>query len=355
MLRGSGKVLLFALALAMWPGVAAAQSQFTGLVTDESGAALPGVTVEVANPVLIEKVRSAVTDGTGRYTIVDLRPGIYKLTYAARHAPHLFAMPWNCGPASCDVNVEMKVGSLEESITVSGQTPVVDWQAARTVLGRDLIDELPTTRSIQSVGQMIPGVRLSVPDVGGERILEPPEMRTHGVGGSDQTMVVDGMSVLAADGGALPYMNDQMEAEVSVRTSAIPAEISAAGVNINSIPKDGGNVFTGAAFLGGSSGSWQSDNKTRELEARGLRKEQDRASDLLGVCWRTHQRNRAWFFAAARRRDESSPTAAGDPDGAAQSAVHGLVLRQLLRRLGCGRRQRTDPVGLYLRDAMIRA
>ena len=94
-------------------------------------------------------------------------------------------------PASfvATINVDLKVGTLEETITVSGATPTVDvQQAARTVvLGRDLIDDLPTTRSIQSVGQMIPGVRLSVPDVGGERILEPPEMRTHGVGGADQT------------------------------------------------------------------------------------------------------------------------------------------------------------------------
>ena len=124
------------------PRVVSAQSQFTGLVTDESGGALPGVTVEVASPVLIEKVRTAVTDGTGRYTIVDLRPGTYKLTFtlagfatAIRDAVEL--------PTKfvATINVEMKVGSLEESITVSGETPVVDTQqAARTVvLGRDLM------------------------------------------------------------------------------------------------------------------------------------------------------------------------------------------------------------------------
>ena len=191
MLRGYRRIFVVAIAAALWPRIAAAQSQFTGLVTDESGAALPGVTVEVSSPVLIEKVRSAVTDGTGRYTIVDLRPGNYKLTYTltgfATAIRDAIELPTNF---VATINVEMKVGTLEESITVSGETPAVDTQqAARTVvLGRDLIDALPTTRTIQSVGQMIPGVRLSAPDVGGERILEASAMRAHGMGEVSQTM-----------------------------------------------------------------------------------------------------------------------------------------------------------------------
>jgi hypothetical protein len=358
-------VIVAAVALLVVPAVVSAQSQFTGLVTDESGAALPGVTVVASSPVLIEKVRMAVTDGTGRYTIVDLRPGTYKLTYtltgfatAVRDAVEL--------PTSfvATINVEMKVGSLEESITVSGQTPIVDvQQAARTVvLGRELIDELPTTRSIQSVGQLIPGVRLNNPDVGGELILEPPEMRTHGVGGEDQTMVVDGMSVLAADGGTLPYMNDQMEAEVSVRTSAIPAEISAGGVNINSIPKDGGNVFTGAAFLGGSLGSWQSDNKTPELQERGL----DNANRVAHIRLFSAsiggpiKVNRAWFFFAARHAD-TDEIIADMPAELTLTAAHlNRPFTDWCSGGSCGPFglrpgdvERTQ-VASYLRDAMLR-
>jgi hypothetical protein len=359
------RAIVAALVFLLLPVVVSAQSQFTGLVTDESGAALPGVTVEVSSPVLIEKVRTAVTDGTGRYTIVDLRPGTYKLTYvltgfatAIRDAVQL--------PTSfvATVNVEMKVGSLEESITVSGQTPVVDvQQAARTVvLGRDLIDELPTTRSIQSVGQIIPGVRLSNPDVGGELILEPPEMRTHGIGGEDQTMIVDGMSVVAADGGTLPYMNDQMEAEVSVRTSAIPAEISAGGVNINSIPKDGGNVFTGAAFLGGSAGAWQSDNTTAELEARGLSSANRVAHIRIfsASIGGPIKRNRAWFFFAARHAD-TDEIIADMPSELTLTAAHlNRPFTDWCSGGSCGPFglrpgdvERTQ-VASYLRDAMIR-
>src|SRR5262245_7070660 len=82
MQRKSVRILLFALTcLVLLPAIAAAQSQLNGVVRDESGGVLPGVTVEVTSPVLIEKVRTASTDDQGRYTIVDLRPGMYKLTF----------------------------------------------------------------------------------------------------------------------------------------------------------------------------------------------------------------------------------------------------------------------------------
>jgi len=319
MLRGFRRVAVLAIAVATWPAVAAAQSQFTGLVVDESEAALPGVTVEVASPVLIEKVRTAVTDGTGRFTIVNLRPGTYKLTFTlpgfATSVRDGVELPSNF---VATINAEMKVGTLEESITVSGATPTVDTQqAARTVvLGRDLIDALPTTRSIQSVGQMIPGVRLSDPDVGGERILEASAMRAHGMGEISQTMYVDGMNVAASDGGQLPYTNDQMDAEISVRLSALPAEISSGGVNLNSIPKDGGNIFTGAAFLGGSLGSWQSNNITPELQARGL----DRANAMAHIrvfsaaIGGPIKRDKAWFFFGVRHADADEIVADTPPE-----------------------------------------
>jgi hypothetical protein len=363
--RPSWKSVVVALGVVAWPVVATAQSQFTGLVRDESGAALPGVTVEASSPVLIEKVRTVVTDGVGRYTIVDLRPGAYKLTFALAGFSTAVRDDVEL-PASfvATINVDLKVGSLEETITVSGQTPVVDvQQAAKTVvLGRDLIDALPTTRSIQSVGQMIPGVRLSVPDVGGERILEPPEMRTHGVGGADQSMIVDGMSVLAADGGTLPYMNDQMEAEVSVRTSAIPAQISAGGVNINSIPKDGGNIFSGAAFLGGSNGAWQADNKTPALTARGLSSANKIAhiSIFSAAIGGPIKHNRAWFFLAARHADTDEIIADMPPEVTVTAAQLNRPFSDWCSGGHCGAFglrpgdvERTQ-VASYLRDAMVR-
>ena len=130
---------VFALVLGgvlLLPTAALAQSSFVGTVTDNTGGVLPGVTVEVASPVLIEKIRTAVTDGQGRYTITQLRPGTYSFTFTLTG----FGTVKREGVTLASdftgtVNAQLQVGSLEETITVSGQTPLVDVQsAARTVV-----------------------------------------------------------------------------------------------------------------------------------------------------------------------------------------------------------------------------
>src|SRR5262249_15163673 len=132
--------------LLLLPTVASAQSAFSGVVRDTSGAVLPGVTVEAASPVLIEKTRTVVTDEQGRYTITDLRPGTYKLTFTLTgFAAFVRDGVELAGNTTAPINAEMKVGALEESVTVSGQSPLVDVQnGQRTqVVERDVIDALP--------------------------------------------------------------------------------------------------------------------------------------------------------------------------------------------------------------------
>src|SRR5438067_8886586 len=132
--------------LSLLPAVASAQSSLAGVVKDTSGAILPGVTVEASSPALIEKVRSVTTDGTGQYKIVDLRPGTYAVTFALagfnsfkREGIEL------TGSFAATVNVELKVGTVQETITVTGASPIVDVQnsAQQRVLGADVIDAIP--------------------------------------------------------------------------------------------------------------------------------------------------------------------------------------------------------------------
>ena len=258
-----GILLLFAGVLLL-PERASAQSQINGVIRDESGGVLPGVTVEAASPVLIEKVRTAVSDDQGRYNIIDLRPGMYRLTFTLTGFNTVVRdgveVP---GGVAVTANADLKVGALEETITVSGQTPLVDvTQATRTqVLTRDLIDALPSTRNIMSVGMMVPGIRLGTPDVGGSRQMEQTNPRGHGIAAKHTVQHIDGMSVNSQEtSNQQSYVNDALSAEVTVSTSAHPAEIQSGGLRTNMIPKDGGNSVSGSIFFGGSDGNWQSNN-----------------------------------------------------------------------------------------------
>ena len=158
-------------ALALVPAVAHAQpaSQFTGVVTDNTGGILPGVTVEAASPALIEGSRVAISDGAGRYLLVDLRPGVYTITFTLPGFSTVLVEEQEL-PAGFTATVDavLSVGALEETVTVSGEAPVVDVQAISQaeVLDREVLDAIPTGRNLQSTAQLIPGVKMNRPEVG---------------------------------------------------------------------------------------------------------------------------------------------------------------------------------------------
>ncbi len=288
------------------PAAARAQSAITGVVRDTSGAVLPGVTVEAASPALIEKTRSVVSDGEGRYQIVDLRPGLYTVT-AQLEGFNTFRREGLELPSNftATVNVEMRVGALEESITVSGAAPVVDTSSAvqQQVLNRAVLDAVPTGRSVPTLGAMLTGARLALPDVGGTSGMQNRDLTVHGSDGRDTTFMVDGMILngLEGDGSVQSYFNDLMFEEVSYQTSAINAETSAGGVRANMIPKDGGNQFRGTTFFSAGNENFQSDN-TKDALAQGLR-----APDALNKVWDINvavggpiRKDRLWFFSSGR-------------------------------------------------------
>ena len=139
----------------------AQQATITGVVTDASGGVLPGVTVEASSPILIEKVRSAVTDGTGQFRIVSLPSGTYTITFTLtgfnkvkREGIEL------AGTLTATIDIEMRVGALEETVTVTGASPVVDLQSARrqAVIDGNVLQAIPTSRSYNNVLQLVPGV-----------------------------------------------------------------------------------------------------------------------------------------------------------------------------------------------------
>ena len=286
---------------------ARAQSTITGLVKDTSGAILPGVSVEASSPVLIEKSRAAVTDGAGQYRIVDLRPGVYTVVFALpgfqtirREGVELPA------DFTATINADLKVGAIEESVTVSAESPIVDVTTAvhTQVLNRDTIDAIPTGRTIQGMGQLIVGVNLNLPDTGGARAMQQTYMSTHGMTTSNTTVMVDGMTVngLQSDGAVQSYFNDAMNQEVSYQTSGIGADTSAGGVRLNMIPREGGNRFAGDFKWASRPGDWQGSNLTDRHTAAGLTagNHLDRIIDLTFAQGGPIKKDTLWFFASAR-------------------------------------------------------
>ncbi len=290
----------------MAPVAVSAQSAIAGVVKDATGAVLPGVVVEASSPALIERVRSVITDGQGQYKIVDLRPGVYAVTFAlpgfntvkrdAIELPSAF---------TATVNAELRVGALEETVTVSGASPVVDVQNAvqQTVLSRQVLDAVPTGRSVPTLGALLPGARLALPDVGGTSGMQNRDLTVHGSDGRDTTFQVDGMTLngIEGDGSVQSYFNEAMFQEVTYQTSAINAEVSAGGVRANMIPRDGGNLFKGTAFFSAANSSLQSNNSV-DAKAQGLA-----APDSLNKTWDFNvsaggpiKTDRLWYFASYR-------------------------------------------------------
>ena len=181
------------------PSLVFAQASISGTVRDTSGAVLPGVTVEASSPVLIEKVRTAVTDGNGIFQITELRPGTYTLTATL---PGFVTVRREeialSGTQTLTLPLEMRVGGLEETITVTGETPVVDVQSARreVVIDNNVVQAIPAARAAGSLLNATPGLT-----VGGTGQALSPTMTffsANGGANNEGRMSVNGMTVGAA-------------------------------------------------------------------------------------------------------------------------------------------------------------
>jgi Carboxypeptidase regulatory-like domain len=277
-----------------------------GVVRDTSGAVVPGVAVEASSPALIERVRTVTTDSQGLYRIVDLRPGVYTVTFSLPSFGTVKREGLELTTGfTATVNAELKVGTLEETVTVRGASPVVDTQNSRqqTTLTRATLDALPTTGRISQYATVIPGAVLNQPSthsVGG--LDERPQFGIHGSRAVDNVPIQDGMSQ-RLQGGAVFVFNNLSFQEVVVETSGMSAERNTGGVQMNMVPKDGGNTFSGSIFAGLTGPNLQNDNLNETLRNRGLlfAPSVKESYDAAGVLGGPIRRDKLWFFAGYRR------------------------------------------------------
>ena len=263
--------LVVALVSLLLPSAAYAQAAITGVVRDASGAVLPGATVEAASPVLIEKVRSVVTDATGQYRIVDLRPGIYSVTFSLpgfttvkREGIEL------SGSFVATVNADLRVGALEETITVTGESPIVDVQSTRSqqIIDKDVLAAIPSSRNVIGIQAIIPGMSTAGDDGGIAGTMQGGAATIHGGRANDSRIYADGINMgwagSSGGGGQMPQVAASQEVVMTISGGLAEAETS--GLVFNAVPREGANTFTGQFNFNGSNDSLQGSNYTEALQ-----------------------------------------------------------------------------------------
>ncbi|MEP7306616.1 MAG: carboxypeptidase regulatory-like domain-containing protein [Acidobacteriota bacterium] len=299
-------LFLSAMFLLLIPTLAGAQS-LAGSVRDSSGAVLPGVAVEASSPALIEKTRSTVTDDRGQYQIVDLRPGTYAVTFTLSGFSTIARTGVEVsGGGVTAINAEMRVGGVQETITVTGATPVVDLQTSTSreqVLSNEFVRSLPASRGYGNYLAGVPGIQGT--GLGASATPSNNFFTSRGGRSSEGNIQIDGMNVGSSvgGGGVSGYQYDMSNAsEVQVTIAGGLAEVDRGGPAFNMVPKTGGNTF-GGAYFGSIAGKWaQGSNIDDELRSFGFTGE-----NVLIRNWDTNfafsgpiLRDRIWFYSNVR-------------------------------------------------------
>jgi hypothetical protein len=313
-LRQYAATLILTLGFSSVPHVSTAQvlGTVTGTVKDASGAVLPGVTVEASSPALIEKVRTAVTDGAGQYRIINLPPGAYVLTFTLGGFSTVRREGVDLSiNVTSTIDAELRVGQVQETITVTGGASVVDLQStAQTTVADDrTFKELPTGGSWVNVAQLIPAINSAFfgnRDVGGTQGDQTgTQVSVHGGLPGDGVSMIDGMRIgnmyLSSN-----LTNMSLSAliydEVNLSFSGQMPESGTNGVIMNAIPKSGGNTFHGSLLANGSAPSLQGSNVNDRLRARGASSTDSLKTlyDINGAIGGPIKRDRLWFYYTSR-------------------------------------------------------
>ena len=323
MLQRLGVGLAATSILFLAPTLVSAQS-IGGTVTDESGAVLPGVTIDVRSPALIEQVRTAVSDGAGQYLVVSLEPGTYSVTFSlAGFSTFVRDGIGLVGEVTATVDGLLQVGSIAETITVTGAAPVVDVQNVNqtAVMTREVIDAVPTGKNFNNLAVLVPGMTSGTTygvsqDVGGQSGQNQQQLSIHGGQYTDQRILVDGMAVNTwwDEADSTLWLQDGNFEEIQINHSAASAETETGGVSFNMIPRAGGNTFSSRTFLNFSAQGLQTNNVNQSHIDAGLLEFEkpdgtvDPAVNRVKDLWSINPsiggpivRDRLWFFGSYTR------------------------------------------------------
>jgi hypothetical protein len=248
------------------------------------------------------------TDSQGQYKIVDLRPGTYTVTFTLPGFSAVKREGIELPAAfTATVNTDLRVGALEETVTVSGASPIVDTQTVlkRQVVSKDTIDAMPTSKNWSTIGVMTVGVSSNQNDVGGSAGEHQNQLKAHGGSFNDRLVQLDGLmnSNMACNYSCTGLStNDASTQELSYEFGAISAEVAGGGVRVNIIPKDGGNRFSGSGFGNFANDKLQGGNVDDTLRAQGIQTADSilKIFDASGALGGPLMKDKLWFFTAHR-------------------------------------------------------
>ena len=282
------------------------RSGIEGRIVDQGGGVLPGVTVSVASPALLGGARTAVTDAEGRYRFTALPAGTYEIAFELSGFTTVKRSVRLDTGFVATINETLGVGGIEESLTVTAESPVVDVRttSVSTNLGKEALEQLPTTRSMWQVMSMAPGLRVTGADIGGTAVGTQQGYSNYGTSTGGNKPSIDGVDTREDAGGAGFYYDYGAFQEVQIKAMGNDAEMATPGTQFMGILKSGGDQFHGSGYFGWETPSLQSNNVTDELKARGvkegnpLKSSYDGNVDLGGPI----VKQRLWFYASYRNQ-----------------------------------------------------
>jgi hypothetical protein len=288
----------------------------SGVARDAQGGVLPGVNVTLAGAGLIGGARTAVTSENGSFQFLDLPPGIFDLTFEVTGFRTVKQQGVRVQVAqNTRVDVEMAIGALEETVTVSGESPVVDVASTttQTNIDKELFDSIPTSRNPWVMANLVPGVVASRLDVGGTEAMQQYSLEAYGSADSQKTFSVDGLKMnwSGANGGSTnQYYSSEMFEEYNMQTASGTAEVDAGGVYMNMVTRSGGNRFSSEENIYFMNDKTQGNNVDEQLRRRlGIAPGQpaaaagnpiDNSYDWSATFGGPVLKDRLWFFSSFR-------------------------------------------------------
>jgi len=307
------KRLFMAIALMLWTASTAfAQlggGTLSGTVTDEQGGVLPGVTVTITG---LDRTNTTVTDEAGKFRFLNLAPGPYKVSAALQGFATVVqeAVVVRVG-ATTDLALQMRVAALEETITVSGESPIIDTKATGTATNftSDELQKIPTSRDPFALMRSVPGVLVDRVNIGGNETGQQSNFASKGTRPQDASWTLDGVEVtdMAATGASPTYFNYDNFEEIQVSTAGNDIKSRTGGMGLNFVVKRGTNDFNGSVRLYYDDENMEWSNVPDELKAAGVTAEttdhNKQISDYGAELGGPILRDKAWFYASYSIQD----------------------------------------------------